>query len=145
MALRERPHISVTSSFSFSHIWSASACSVRYIGFPPFSIAKSLSRFIWLIRLLSFPLFSRFLVCLLVLFDFLWTHILALLFSFVLFFHWYSWYCYCTQRLIGAFFIVSISTEFARRAQRVIASFSSSELSSHQKAHPNVFRRRFPS
>ena len=50
----------------------------------------------------------------------------------LLFFHWYIRYCYRTQYFIGAFFIVSFSTGLEWRDQRVIARFSSSELSSYQ-------------
>ena len=63
----------------------------------------------------------------------------------LLFFHWYSRYCHRTQYLIGAFFIVCFSSELVWRVLRVTANFSSSELSSHQKAHPDLPRSRLPS
>ena len=45
----------------------------------------------------------------------------------------------------GAFFIVWFGSDLDWRVQRVIAMFSSSELSSHQKAHPSFCRTHFPS
>ena len=47
--------------------------------------------------------------------------------------------------ICGAFMIVWFSSELDWRVQRVTAKFSSSELSSHQKAHPSFPRTRFPS
>ena len=45
----------------------------------------------------------------------------------------------------GAFFIVWFGSDLDWRGQRVTAKFSSSELSSHQKARPSFSRTRFPS
>ena len=45
----------------------------------------------------------------------------------------------------GAFFIVWFGSDLDWRVQRVTAKISSSELSSHQKAHPSFRRTRFPS
>ena len=46
----------------------------------------------------------------------------------------HGWYCGCLSVIWRAFFIVWFGSE-----RRVTAKFSSSELSSHQKAHPNLF------
>ena len=43
------------------------------------------------------------------------------------------------------FYFVWICSRLDSRVRRVIPRISSSELSSHQKAHPNLFRSRLPS